>query len=190
LLRTYSEQTPVYFMQGNRDFLLGPAALARCGMQGLTDPTVLAFHRQRYLLSHGDAWCLKDADYMQFRAVVRQPAWQADFLAHSLDERIAWARQMRQQSKAHQAASGQPAVLWADVDTGAACRALCDSRCSTLIHGHTHRPAQHDLEADKQRIVLSDWDLGTQPPRAQVLRIDAQGMQRRWPTPVGASAAP
>ena len=177
-LCAYSQHTPVFFMHGNRDFLLGPEALSACGMQGLPDPTVLVFQAQRWLLSHGDALCLDDADYMRFRAMVRQPAWQRDFLAQPLPEREAIARSLRQQSQAHKAETAGDPALWADVDTPAACAWLQRSGCTTLIHGHTHRPAQHDLGDGLQRVVLSDWDLNAQPPRAEVLRLDAQGLHR------------
>lgn len=178
-LRTYSQHTPVLFMHGNRDFLLGPDALSACGMHGLPDPTVLVFQAQRWLLSHGDALCLDDTDYMRFRAMVRQPAWQSEFLAKPLPEREAIARSLRQQSQAHKASTAGDPNLWADVDAPAARDCLKRHDCSTLIHGHTHRPAQHDLGDGLLRVVLSDWDLNAQPPRAEVLRLDAQGLHRR-----------
>jgi len=178
-LLAHSEHTPIYFMHGNRDFLLGPAALARCGMQGLSDPAVLVLHGQRYLLSHGDALCLADTDYMRFRALVREPGWQASFLARPLAEREAMAREMRRQSEARKASSAHDPDLWADADLAAVREALQLSGCSTLIHGHTHRPADHDLGGGLRRLVLSDWDLGAHPPRAQLLHIGADGAQRR-----------
>lgn len=180
-LHAYSEHTPVFFMHGNRDFLLGTQALKLCGMQALADPTVLVFQGQRWLLSHGDALCLDDHDYMRFRAMVRQPAWQRDFLARPLPERESVARQLRQQSQAHQAQHGHDPTRWADVDTPAARAALRHNGSHCLIHGHTHRPAQHGLGDGLQRVVLSDWDQHAQPPRAQVLRLDAQGLHRRPP---------
>jgi len=178
-LLAYSQRTPIHFMPGNRDFLLGPAALARCGMQALSDPAVLVLHGQRYLLSHGDALCLADTDYMQFRALVREPGWQASFLARPLAERELMARELRRQSEARKAKSAHDPALWADADLGAVHAALQLSGCSTLIHGHTHRPANHDLGTGLRRLVLSDWDLGAHPPRAQLLHIDAHGPQRR-----------
>lgn len=180
-LRTYSENTPVFFMHGNRDFLLGTQALNHCGMHALVDPTVLVFQGSRWLLSHGDALCLDDTEYMQFRTMVRQPAWQRDFLARPLDEREAVALQLRQQSQAHKAAHANDPAKWADVDTPAARAALLSSVSTCLIHGHTHRPALHDLGNGLQRVVLSDWDLNAQPPRAQVLRLDRNGLHRRSP---------
>jgi UDP-2,3-diacylglucosamine hydrolase len=182
----------VFFMPGNRDFLLGKAFLETCRMQELQDPTVLAFAGQRWLLSHGDALCLDDTDYQKFRAQVRSPAWQEAFLARPLAERQALARGMRQQSEARKQTSA-PAD-YADVDAATARQWLQAAGASTLIHGHTHRPADHDLgaAADRatdgaedgsasralRRVVLSDWEAGASPPRAQILRGSAHGLQR------------
>lgn len=177
-LRAYSQHTPVFFMHGNRDFLLGAQALGLCGMHALADPTVLVFLGERWLLSHGDALCLDDTDYMQFRDLVRQAAWQSDFLARPLDERETIARGLRQQSQARKAHSADDTTLWADVDGPTARTWLERNRCQTLIHGHTHRPAQHDLGGGLQRVVLSDWDRNAHPPRAEVLRLDASGWRR------------
>lgn len=169
----------LFFLHGNRDFLLGPAALAACGMQGLADPTVLIFQGQRWLLSHGDELCLADTDYMRFRAQVRTPEWQRNFLAQPLAQREGIARDMRMQSEARKHSTGHDRSLWADVDTDAARDWLRQAQAHTLIHGHTHRPATHQLGGDGlQRVVLSDWDLCATPPRAEVLRLDAQGLRR------------
>ena len=170
-------------MVGNRDFLLGPAALAAADMTGLNDPTVLDFLGQRWLLSHGDALCLEDTDYQRFRREVRSPAWQQAFLARPLAEREALVADMRARSEARKQSLSDDPALWADVDPDAARQALKQVGAFTLIHGHTHRPAQHALGSDEhgealQRIVLSDWDLRAHPKRAEVLRIDAQGLKR------------
>lgn len=177
-LHRFATHTPVYFMAGNRDFLLGAAALAASGMQGLGDPTVLAFGGRRWLLSHGDAMCLADTEYLAFREQVRSPQWQADFLARPLAEREAIARDLRARSEARKRTLGHDPSLWADVDDEAARAALHAASAHTLIHGHTHRPAEHALGNGLQRIVLSDWDALARPPRAQVLRLTAEGAQR------------
>ena len=182
-LKAFSLQTPVYFMAGNRDFLLGEEGLEACGMQGLSDPTTFDFLGQHWLLSHGDALCLADTDYMRFREQVRQPSWQQAFLARSLRERTAVARDLREQSEARKRSTALDPSLWADVDAAAARNALQSADAHTLIHGHTHRPALHDLGNSLQRVVLSDWDAAAQPPRAEVLRLDAQGL-RRIPLPL------
>ena len=96
-LHAASQQRPIYFMVGNRDFLAGAAFLRASGMQGLADPTLLVWGPQRILLSHGDALCLADTDYMAFRAQVRGAAWQQDFLARPLAEREAVVRRHPEQ---------------------------------------------------------------------------------------------
>ena len=163
---------PVYFMHGNRDFLVGTALAQHCQLQLLADPTVLPFGGQRWLLAHGDALCLDDTAYMAFRAQVRQPAWQQAFLAKPLAERRAIARALREQSAQAQrsAATNQP---YGDVHPQAVADLLAATGTTTLLHGHTHLPAIHDLGHGRQRVVLSDWDAAATPPRAEVLRLTA-----------------
>ena len=168
---------PLFFMHGNRDFLVGQHFADLCNMTLLADPTVLVFpssSSQRYLLSHGDALCLGDVDYMQFRQQVRSPEWQQTFLAKPLAERQAIARGLRQQSEAKKLVGND----YADVDTDAALQWLQAANAKTLIHGHTHKPATHQLDATNQRIVLSDWDASATPPRAEVLRLTSHSLQR------------
>ncbi|WP_373696554.1 UDP-2,3-diacylglucosamine diphosphatase [Variovorax sp. EBFNA2] len=175
LLQRTAQRMPVFFMHGNRDFLVGKAFAAQCGVTLLDDPTVLVLHGERWLLSHGDALCLDDTEYLQFRAQVRTPEWQAAFLARPLEERRALARAIRTQSEDRKR---DPSALWADVDANAAREWLQRAGASALIHGHTHRPAVHDLGHGLRRIVLSDWDVAAHPPRAQLLCLSAAGAQR------------
>lgn len=177
-LHTHSLETPTWFMPGNRDFLLGAEGLQTCGMQPLQDPTVLALAGRRWLLSHGDALCIADTDYQRFRDQVRSTEWQHDFLAQPLARREAVARELRQQSEARKRQLGPDPSLWADVDAETARTWLHDAAADTLIHGHTHRPAEHALGNGLRRIVLSDWDAAARPPRAEVLRLSAHGAER------------
>ena len=177
LLRQTTERLPVYFMHGNRDFLVGDAFFRRCGAQPLQDPTVLCFAGQRWLLSHGDALCLDDVDYQQFRTLARSAAWQQAFLAQPLAARRTQAREIRAQSEALK----HTATVYADVDGPAACAWLQGAHCSVLIHGHTHRPADQVLAPHLTRSVLSDWDAAAKPARAEVLRLTASGLQRMAP---------
>jgi UDP-2,3-diacylglucosamine hydrolase len=179
VLHDAAARTALFFMHGNRDFLAGPGLMAATGATLLDDPTVLSFAQQRYLLTHGDALCLGDTDYLRFRAVVREAGWQQDFLAKPLDERRAIARGIRHESEARK----QSGAAYADVDDDAACAWLAAAGARTLIHGHTHRPAGHDLGAGRMRLVLSDWDAAAAPPRAQVLRLNAAGALRRMDLP-------
>lgn len=169
VLRATASRLDLYIMHGNRDFLMGPALMQACSATLLDDPTVLAFANQRWLLTHGDALCLDDTAYMQFRTVVRSAQWQQDFLAKPLPERLALARGMRTQSEALKRSD----AVYADVDSAAANTLLQASAADHMIHGHTHRPGKHPLGAGRERLVLSDWDLHAQPPRAEVLRLRA-----------------
>jgi len=175
VLQAASARRPVYFMHGNRDFLLGAEFAARCGMTLIADPTVLVLHGERWLLSHGDALCLEDRDYLRFRAQVRQPEWQQALLARPLEERRTLARSVRAQSEDRKRS---PDMVWADVDADAARDWLRQAGATCLVHGHTHRPAIHDLGQGLKRIVLSDWDAAAHPPRAQLLCLSSAGAQR------------
>jgi len=174
LLGQTAGRLALFFMHGNRDFLVGPRLMALCHTTLLADPTVLAFNHQRWLLSHGDALCLGDVDYLQFRREVRSPAWQRSFLARPLAERQAIARGLREQSEARK----QSGAAYADLDGSAAREQLQTANAQILIHGHTHRPAVHDLGHGYSRVVLSDWDAAAAVPRAEVLRLTATGLRR------------
>ena len=172
-LRHAGERMAVHFMCGNRDFLAGDALMRHCGMHALGDPTVLQLDAQRVLLSHGDAWCLDDHEYLAFRAEVRSPAWQQAFLARPLSERLALAREMRSASESRK----RRHTTYADVDDALASEWLTSCQAQMLVHGHTHRPATHTLPTGQTRWVLSDWDADATPARQQVLRWQG-GWQR------------
>lgn len=174
VLQAAAERMAVFFMHGNRDFLVGEGFLAACRTTLLPDPTVLGFAGQRWLLTHGDALCLADTDYMRFREQVRTPAWQAEFLARPLAQRQAIARQLREESESRKRAG----VGYADVDGPAALAWLEAADAPVMIHGHTHKPADHALGGARARIVLSDWDAAATPPRLEALRLTGGGMQR------------
>ena len=167
ILRTKAQHCAVFFMHGNRDFLLGEDFAQACGITLLVDPTVLNFSGQRWLLSHGDELCLDDHDYLLFRSQVRSRAWQQEFLAKPLSQRLAIALDLRQQSEARKRGS----LSYADVDADEVARWLAQARSKHLIHGHTHKPADHQLAAGLRRSVLSDWDGRATPARTQVLRL-------------------
>lgn len=177
-LRAYSARHALYVMHGNRDFLLGARFAAASGATLLDDPTLLRWNNQRVLLSHGDAWCLGDRDYLEFRAQVRSPGWQTAFLQRPLAERAALARGLRAQSEARKQ---DPSQDWADVDAATASDWLQASGAATLVHGHTHQPARHELGdgRQRQRLVLSDWDVDARPARAEALRLQAPGGWQR-----------
>jgi len=158
-LRAVSDSgVPIFFMHGNRDFLLGEAYAARSGMTLLADPTVIELAGERTLLMHGDTLCTDDVGYQKFRTLVRDPQWQRDFLAKPLAARRAFAEHARGESRAQTAMKASDIM---DVNQDAVESAMRHHQVQRLIHGHTHRPATHRFRLDGRdavRIVLPAWD--------------------------------
>lgn len=176
-LHACAQQRALHVMRGNRDFLLGPAFFAATGARDLPDPQALRAFGHTVLLSHGDALCVDDAEYLRFRSLVRSSVWQQDFLSKPLADRLAVAAQMRRASRERQA--GRDPVTYADVDPALAGLWLHAAGANTMVHGHTHRPGSGTFAGLAQRHVLSDWDLDhAQPGRAEVLRWTATGFTR------------
>lgn len=147
----------VSFLPGNRDFLVGPNFAQAAGLTLLADPTRINLFGVPTLLAHGDQFCTDDIAYQTFRAQVRDPAWQQNFLAQPLQQRLAYAAALRERSE-HAKADKKPEIM--DVND-AAIRATLDTHpVKRIIHGHTHRPARHELMVNGQiveRWVLPDW---------------------------------
>ena len=161
---------PCFFMHGNRDFLIGKRFAAATGCELLNEWQVVEIEGQRVLLTHGDLLCTDDTPYQQLRAMVREPAWQREFLAKPLEERRAIVTDLRERSKTETAAKAAEIM---DVNQAAVEAALREHGVRILLHGHTHRPAIHEFVIAGEpavRIVLGDWyDEGS------VLRWDAAG---------------
>ena len=149
---------PGYIMHGNRDFLIGEKFCEETGFTLLDDPTLVELDDgRRALLMHGDTLCTQDVKYQELRKMVRDPAWQAAALAKSIPERLAAAQELRDMS---QAETGDKAEEIMDVTESEVVRVMAEHDVDLLIHGHTHRPAIHDLEINgksAQRVVLGDW---------------------------------
>lgn len=181
VLREAAARRPLFLMHGNRDFLVGEPLAHACGFTLLPDPTVLLFAGRRWLLTHGDLLCLSDQAYLRYREQMRRPEFLRQVLTRPLAEREAQARQMREASQAHQSSLKDAVSAYVDVDEPEVLRWLQAAQCEAMIHGHTHRPADHAPAPGLHRHVLSDWDLLAQPPRAQVLRLRADGSVHRQP---------
>jgi UDP-2,3-diacylglucosamine hydrolase len=148
---------PCFFMHGNRDFLVASDYASSAGFKILPEEHVINLHGENILLMHGDSLCTDDLPYQQFRNMVRNPAWQDAFLAKSPQERMQIALQARDASAEHK---GNVEMSIMDVNANEVWQALKRHQVKRLIHGHTHRPAIHELAIDgqpAQRIVLGDW---------------------------------
>ena len=174
-LRELGEQgVPVFFMRGNRDFLVGPAFAKRAGLRILPDPCVIELYGKPTLLMHGDLLCTDDIAYQAFRAQVRSEDWQTQFLSQPLAARLSFAEHARAASKQHQSGlmNGQQESIM-DVTQASVSALMKQFGLARLIHGHTHRPAIHHFsngDTSSQRIVLGDWY-----SQGSVLQVDADG---------------
>lgn len=170
-LRALNESgVPVFFLHGNRDFLLGERFAAASGIQLLPESWVIQLVGEPVLLLHGDTLCTDDVEYQNFRAQVRDPAWQARTLALPLTQRRALASQLRETSRQ---ATQRKATDITDVNPNEVGRVMREHGLARLIHGHTHRPAIHDWILDgrpARRVVLGDWW-----EQGSVLECDAMG---------------
>lgn len=153
-----SHSCRVYFQHGNRDFLVGADFLSEYGIQLIKEYHLVQLGKYETLLLHGDQLCTDDTDYIQFRNLVRNPVWQQDFLAKSIEDRLMIAQQLRQKSK-ESATEKSDEIM--DVNQQAVLDTIQSYGVATMIHGHTHRPNIHDIDQRKlkaKRIVLGDWD--------------------------------
>lgn len=170
-LRRLAKTVPVFFMAGNRDFLIGESFAATTGITILPDPTLLTLYATPVLLSHGDELCTDDTAYQTFRQQVRNPAWQSQFLSQPLQNRIAYIEQLRAKSEQEKSTKSMQIM---DVNAAAVKALLKQYHYPPLfIHGHTHRPNMHTVNSDghtSQRWVLGDWY-----EQGSYLMLDADG---------------
>lgn len=153
-----SSGVAIYLMHGNRDFLIAQAFCQAAHIQLINDPTLIDLYGTATLLSHGDALCTDDVTYQQFRSQVRDEKWRVNFLSQPLKVRKAQIEAIRLRSE--QEKSSKSATIM-DVNAEAVSQLLREHHYPRLlIHGHTHRPNQHQQLVDgnaSTRWVLGDW---------------------------------
>ena len=172
-LKTLSQHTAIYFIHGNRDFLIGETFSEATGATILSDPSELNLYGHRVLLSHGDALCTDDVEYQVFKKLVRNQDWQTKFLGLPLSQRKAQIEELRKKSE--QEKSHKSSIIM-DINAQALATLLETFNYPMLfIHGHTHRPAVHQLNLANHhctRIVLGDWY-----EQGSCLRLDETGFR-------------
>lgn len=173
-LRELSDSgTRIFLMHGNRDFLIGQAFCREAGCKLLRDPSLIDLGGEQVLLMHGDSLCTLDVAYMKLRRWLRNPLTLFILRHLPLAARHKLARKLRKESRAQTRMKASEIV---DVTLAEVERIMRDKGVRILIHGHTHRPAVHELEIDgrpARRIVLGDWD-----SQGWALEADEQGMQQ------------
>ena len=148
---------PCYFLHGNRDFLVGQRFARESAMTLLPEEKLLDLYGRKVLIMHGDTLCTDDPGYLAFRAKVHTPWIQKLFLALPLFIRRRIAQKMRDDSKA---ANSSKSMEIMDVNAQAVVEVMEKHHVQWLIHGHTHRPDIHTLDANGEtahRVVLGAW---------------------------------
>jgi UDP-2,3-diacylglucosamine hydrolase len=157
-LRQATDQgVAIYFIHGNRDFLIGREFEQATGCRILPDPMRIKLGESRVMLMHGDSMCTDDTEHQQFRKIVNDPAWQSGFLKLPVEKRIELAMDARSQSALHKSMTSMEIM---DVNPEAVVREMEALDVEILIHGHTHRPGIHKAvinNGQSTRIVLGDW---------------------------------
>ena len=151
---------PIYFMHGNRDFLIGADFIKATGCRLLTDDEKISLFQQSVLLMHGDTLCMGDAAYIRMRKLFRNKFIQKIFLCLPLSIRQKIAAKMRAKSQQY-TSSADLAIM--DVTQTEVERVMREHEVLVLIHGHTHQPKMHSFTLDghnAQRIVLAAWHDG------------------------------
>ena len=147
----------IFFMHGNRDFLIGESFAEETGCHILHDPHVIDLYGKKILISHGDIFCTDDKEYQLFRNQTRDPAWKESILSKSLSFREEFAKKARLESSKHTSSKKNEIM---DVNKDEILKMYEKYNVDLIIHGHTHRPAIHDIffnGKNCQRIVLGDW---------------------------------
>jgi UDP-2,3-diacylglucosamine hydrolase len=147
----------LFFMRGNRDFLISQRFATTAGLTLLDDPTVITIGDKKLLLLHGDTLCTDDIAYQQFRKLARDPAWQTTILAKPYQERVALAQSIRERSNTEKATKAEDIM---DVTQSTVENVFRQYGYIDMIHGHTHRPQRHVHVVDGRecvRTVLADW---------------------------------
>ena len=148
----------LFFMHGNRDFLIGALFAEETGATILPDPSIIELNKAPVLLMHGDSLCTGDTGYMKFRATIRNPAFLEPFLKRPIEERKITAQQLRAMSQANNQDKSTEIM---DVTPEEVISQMAKHQITTLIHGHTHRPEIHTFKVNQQtakRVVIGDWD--------------------------------
>ncbi len=173
-LKSLSESgIKVFFLYGNRDFLIGEKFLSETDVQLLIDPFLLKGNGKTILLTHGDQMCVDDVEYQTFRSIVRNPDWQKDFLNYPISKRLKIAGETKDASKESKQEKSMDIM---DVNEEEVIRVFKKYKVNTMIHGHTHRPMKHELKIDGRecsRYVLGDWNKTT----AMVLQWNSDSLE-------------
>ncbi|QSX34892.1 UDP-2,3-diacylglucosamine diphosphatase [Shewanella avicenniae] len=168
-LRRISQQIPIYFTHGNRDFLLGKRYAKQAGMTLLPEVFTTEIYQQRCVILHGDSLCTLDHDYQKFRRFRNNPLVRLGFKCLTKTKRLKIAAKLRADSKQQNQIKSYEIM---DVAPAAVLELMLQQRADLMIHGHTHRPAIHHLAEKQTRAVVGDWY-----EQGSVLKLTPAGLE-------------
>ncbi|MBP9727236.1 MAG: UDP-2,3-diacylglucosamine diphosphatase [Gammaproteobacteria bacterium] len=145
----------IYFIHGNRDYLIGPKFAKSCGMKLLGEKTLLSLYGKQTLIMHGDLLCTDDLAYQRYRKIMFSSLMKKICLTLPLWLRKKIAKKLR---KISQYSNSEKQMNIMDVSENSVTQAFAESNAELLIHGHTHRLACHSAAAGKTRMVLGAWE--------------------------------
>ena len=155
-LKTASDNgLKIYFIHGNRDFLVGSGFESETGVRILEDQYTFSLEDKIIMIAHGDTFCIDDVEYQEMKRKIRSDSWKKDFLAKSISERVDFANDLR--TKSAKRNSNKPENIM-DVNDNYVLEVIQREKIDILIHGHTHRPAVHKLSNGSTRAVLGSWE--------------------------------
>lgn len=155
LSRLADQGVSLFFIHGNRDFLIGNKFASDTNIKILDDMHIINLNNKKIMLSHGDAFCTDDTDYQKFKNETRNSSWIKSFLKKPLDERLFIADDMRSKSKT--ANSNKPENIM-DTNPKVIEESVIKNEIDILIHGHTHRPEVKYFANGSVKVVLGSWE--------------------------------
>ena len=155
-LKTASDNgLKIYFIHGNRDFLIGSEFESETGVKILEDQHIFNIGERKIMVSHGDSFCIDDVEYQEMKREIRSDSWKKDFLTKSISERVDFANDLRKKSSERN--SNKPENIM-DVNDNYVLEVVQREKIDILIHGHTHRPVVHNMANGSIRAVLGSWE--------------------------------
>ena len=158
LLKEISNKSKIFFICGNRDYLIGKKFAEDTNITILPDHELIKLGKEKTIILHGDTLCTDDKKYQRFRKFSRSWVSKKVFLLlpkYLKDFIFNFARQKSNYDKSYK----DQDIM--DVNTLAVEKLFNEfNNPPIMIHGHTHRPKIHNYKFNgvkSKRVVLNDW---------------------------------
>lgn len=146
----------VYFMPGNRDFLIGKKFLKQAKVIALPEQYIVTLGVKKVLLVHGDCYCTDDKAHQRLRRFTRNRLFKLIFLRTPYKYRAKIVNKVRQYSANNNKVTKNMLTV-----PKAIFKHLRKLNLDTVVHGHIHRAGLTEHLDNHEKFfqyVLSDWD--------------------------------